>query len=166
MEHSSLIGTSIHATCEAIIMAKTVDKNIGKPTTDLGEQQLTQVAGAVMKNQSGGLSGCVALVLIKPELWVVTAGVTTAVVTRQAKPALVYIYIDTNTSHDERMVKYRKRRSSSSKISTRRNRLTISFWITSSVVLIPNTSKRGTATTRIRKEDNQNLHCLYQSSMV
>ena len=43
MNHSLSIGASIHATCEAIVMAKLVDKIISQPTTettDLLEQQL------------------------------------------------------------------------------------------------------------------------------
>ena len=63
MNHSALVGASIHATCEAIIMAKPANKIIGQPTTNLLEKQLAQAAGAVTTNQLGGLFGCIALAL-------------------------------------------------------------------------------------------------------
>ena len=66
MSQSSSAGASIHATCEAIIMAKPVDKMVAElitESTDLLEQQLAQAAGAVETHQWGRTSGCFALVL-------------------------------------------------------------------------------------------------------
>ena len=107
MNHSSSVIASIRATHKAIIIAKPVDKIISQPTTkttSILEQQLAQAAGAVTTHLWGGLSRCIALVLTKLEFWAGT-GVTTTVVTCQAKPALVHPLINTNTTHYERMVK-------------------------------------------------------------
>ena len=91
MNHSSSTRASIHVTCEAIIMAKPVEKMFVQPTTkstDLLEQQLAQAAGAVPTSQWGGTSGCLALVL-KQEPFKDTTGLNDKV-NRQVKPALVH----------------------------------------------------------------------------
>ena len=107
MNHSSSVGASIHATCEAIIMAKPVDNIVGQLTTrtmDLLEQQLAQAAGAVPTNQWGGTSGCTALVLTKEPSREAT-GITNGVANIQAKPALIHPRITKDSLVYERMVK-------------------------------------------------------------
>ena len=103
MNHSSLVGASICTTCEAIIMARPVDKIIIQSTTkttNLLEQQLTQAAGVVTINQWGGRHGFIALVLPEDENQVIT-GINTSTVNCQAKPALLHPGININTTHYE-----------------------------------------------------------------
>ena len=112
MNHSSSVGVSIRATYGAIIIAKPVDIILGQPitkTTNILEQQLAQVAGAVPTHHWGGDSGCITLVLAEAEFWEAT-GVVLAVVDRQAKPTLVHPDHNVNSTHYKKMVKQEKQK--------------------------------------------------------
>ena len=107
MNHSSSVGASIHATCEAIVMAEPVDKILGQPTTkttDILEQQLPQSAGALPTNQWGITSGCIVLVL-NQESFRDATGILDGKVKRQPKSALLHPGINKDSTPYNRMVK-------------------------------------------------------------
>ena len=88
-------------------MAKPVDKMVGQTTTkstDLLEQQLAQVAGAIPKNQWGETSGCITLVLNKAAFREAT-GITDGVVNSQVNPLLEHPGINKDSTMYNIMVK-------------------------------------------------------------
>ena len=111
MSHSSSVRASIHATCEAIIMAKPVNKMVSQPTTEstnLLEQQLAQAASAVTTSQWGGTSGYLALVL-KQEPFKDATGLNDKV-DRQVKPALVHKDITEDSTVYDKLMKQKEQK--------------------------------------------------------